>query len=219
MSSSISIYIRTKDWTQGNWCGCSLLTREGCKASVEWGDGKTNTVVGSSEWVYVTHEYPKPILPYIIRISTEEDDTLLGFQDAMHEVDTLDFDCSSCPSLQYLEYSYLEKLNVSHNPHLKELICYDGRFATLDLSQNTELEVLDCHYFTKLVSLNLTSCNRLERLNCWLCSSLSRIALSNQSALKEVNFGDTCLHEKSAKHLLRVIEQNGGINIANPLDL
>lgn len=219
MSSSISIYIHTKCWTQGNWCGCSLLVREGCKAIVEWGAGKSNTVVGSSEWVYVTHEYPKPISPYVIRISTEEDDALLGFIDAMHEVDTLDFDCSQCPSLQYLEFSGLEKLDVSHNPHLKVLDCHEGRFTELDLSQNTELEVLECRYSTKLVSLNLTSCNRLERLNCLLCSSLSRIALSNQSALKEVNYEGTCLHEKSEKYLLRVIEQNGGINIINPLDL
>lgn len=209
MSCSISICIRTKDWTMGYWCGCSLLIREGYKATVEWGDGKLHKVTGSSEWIYVTHEYPKPILLYVIRISTEEDDALWGFQDAMHEVDVLDFDCSGCPSLRFLGFSYLEKLDVSCNLHLERLVCNEGRFTTLDLSQNAELKMLDCHYCPKLVSLDLTSCNRLERLNCWLCGSLFHIALNNQSVLEEVNYGDTCLCEKSEKHLLRLIDRNG----------
>lgn len=97
MSCSISICIRTKDWTMGYWCGCSLLIREGYKATVEWGDGKLHKVTGSSEWIYVTHEYPKPILLYVIRISTEEDDALWGFQDAMHEVDVLDIVAAALP--------------------------------------------------------------------------------------------------------------------------
>lgn len=59
---------------------------------------------GSFRMDIVTHEYPKPILPYMIRISTEEDDALWGFQDAMHEVDVLDFDCSGCPSLRFLGF-------------------------------------------------------------------------------------------------------------------
>lgn len=49
---------------------------------------------------------------------------------------------------------------------LRELYCYDNDILTLDLSQNHNLEVLDCSYNTYLEFLDILNCPELRLLDC-----------------------------------------------------
>lgn len=59
----------------------------------------------------------------------------------------------------------LYELDLSHNPNLKEVLCYGNYLVALDVSHNPKLEFLDCSY-NELESLDVTNCPELRRLDC-----------------------------------------------------
>lgn len=122
--NGIAIYIVTKDTKAGNHCGFKLLMREGCKASIAWGDGVVDTCMGGEEWKELAHEYPGQGFPYFISIFSEEDNSILGFQDAgMSGVKTVELNISPCPSLRHLRYENQVSvmIDTSRNPKLLDL--------------------------------------------------------------------------------------------------
>ena len=58
----------------------------------------------------------------------------------------------------------MKTLDLSGNPHLKELSLY-GTVETLDLTSNPELESITCA-FLNLKSINVTKCPLLKTMNC-----------------------------------------------------
>ena len=98
---------------------------------------------------------------------------------------------------------------MSGNPLLKKLNCYDSRFETLDLSHNPALEVLSCRSCRNLTKLNLSRNAALRELDIAF-SGVKKLGLSNRSSLQRVNYEYSHLDAKSEEYLLRIIGQNGG---------
>jgi Leucine-rich repeat (LRR) protein len=57
-------------------------------------------------------------------------------------------------------------LDVSKNPGLKKLICSDNKLRTLNVSNNRELEYLDCSLDAYLDVLDVSRCSMLKELIC-----------------------------------------------------
>ena len=158
---------------------------------------------------------------YCTRVYAEDDAPILGFDcgclgyvpdSEMNErVDT-----SHCPSLLELRCTVVEPPDLSGNPLLKELYCGGSRFETLDLSHNPALEVLSCYDCRKLAKLNLSRNAALRKLNIAF-SGVKKLGLGNRSALQWVNYECSHLDAKSEEYLLRIIEQNGG-TVKKPYD-
>lgn len=53
----ITILIVTKEWMQGEYCGFRLWMRDGCTASIDWGDGKIEKSRTGKEWMDYWHIY------------------------------------------------------------------------------------------------------------------------------------------------------------------
>ena len=70
-------------------------------------------------------------------------------------------DISKCACLQEVSVYYnaaLDSIDVSHNKHLKVLICGGiENLTSLDLAANTQLQYLDCNYCTGLTSLEYSA--------------------------------------------------------------
>ena len=122
--NGIAIYIVTKETHDGNLCGFKLMMREGCKVTIAWGDGKTDTYQGSNGWTQLEHEYPEYGIPYFISVFSEEDNSILGLHGAeMEHVKTVELNISPCPSLKYLYYEphVSVMIDTSRNPLLYDL--------------------------------------------------------------------------------------------------
>ena len=212
-TNRITIDIHTLDWTMGYYYGCGVLSPRGCTFVVEWGDGKVERHVGKGGWAELHHGYPyatyREEVPYRIHVWSEDAEGIIGFREGGSEVETCRLDTSQCPSLQYLSYRDLRSLDVSGNPALKELDCSRSQLETLSLD-NPGLEVLNCSFSPNLKALNLSRCPALRELDCRLCSCLTRLGLSNRSALRVVDYGDTPLSGKAEEYLLRIVRENGG---------
>ncbi|WP_440119187.1 leucine-rich repeat domain-containing protein [Paenibacillus sp. QZ-Y1] len=81
-------------------------------------------------------------------------------------------------------WNMLSKLDVEHNPHLKELSCSYNALFTLELLQNKRLERLECasNYISHL---DITSCVNLEEIRC-NHNHLTALDISHNSELKSV---------------------------------
>ncbi len=77
------------------------------------------------------------------------------------------------------------KLDVSHNPNLKFLICKDNKLTDLDLSKNTELSTFGCSS-NKIVNLDLSQNSKLFSLDCQN-NKLQGLDISNCTKLNEIN--------------------------------
>ena len=87
-----------------------------------------------------------------------------------------ELDCYDCPSLT--------SLDLSKNPALTELSCASCvGLTSLDLSKNLALTKLDCSKCTCLTSLDLSKNLALTRLSCGSNPSLTSLDLSNNTAL------------------------------------
>lgn len=158
---------------------------------------------------------------YCARVYAEDDAPILGFNcgglgyvsdSEMNErVDT-----SHCPSLLELRCTVVEPPDLSGNPLLKELNCDYSRFETLDLSHNPMLERLSCYFCGKLTKLNLSRNAALRELDIAF-TGVKKLGLSSQSALQWADYQCSHLDAKSEEYLLRIIEQNGG-TVKKPYD-
>jgi len=111
-----------------------------------------------------------------------------------------------------LDVSYCKNLiNLDLSAYCSYPGCWDGTIATLDISKNTELEILNCSgnsltsldvsnntallelrcVDTKLTSLNVSNNNALAKLICWN-NQLTSLDLSNNTALVEL---DLCFNQ------------------------
>ena len=77
---------------------------------------------------------------------------------------------SGCPELLYLDCSAnvngqaggnLGSLDITHNPKLTHLYCFNQQIPALDLDQNTLLQFLGC-YYNRLTSLDITDHFKLQ---------------------------------------------------------
>lgn len=59
----------------------------------------------------------------------------------------------------------LTRLDMSGNPALEKLFCYENNLESLDVTKNTKLSTLDCQQ-NKLKELNLENNKKLKVLNC-----------------------------------------------------
>lgn len=84
---------------------------------------------------------------------------------------------------------------IEHFTKLKELEVYGNKCQTLDLSQNTAIEVLDCSDNDKLTTLNLKANVALKTLNCGGCG------LAKLDVTKNKNLESLFCHENNLNTL------------------
>ena len=199
----------------------SVLVPIGASLVVEWGNGGggvEHCVNKKGGWrsFYRNYHCDDSIYvdTYCTHVYVEGDAPILGFSymqgcypsysEIAERVDT-----SHCPSLLELSCTVLKPLDLSGNPLLNKLNCDDSRFETLDLSHNPALEVLSCRSCRNLTKLNLSRNAALRELDIAF-SGVKKLGLSNRSALQRVNYEYSHLDAKSEEYLLRIIGQNGG---------
>ena len=219
----ITMNIQMLDWTMGETVGLHLMLKKDSKASIAWGDGKVQVLIGKQEpaseklaWQKAGHAYPEKGAYYTITICAEDEEAIVGFNGCgMFEVKTFDVILTECPSLRYLGYSGYgeELLDVSNNPLLEAIDFHEIRNEKLDLSANPLLEELHIRGAKDLKSLNLSKNNKLRRLDIFMCQNLERLALSNQSVLNEVDFALTALRPKTLEYLKKTLEKNAPYEI------
>lgn len=186
-----------------------LWVPEGCSWMVEWGDGAWNRYTGTGEWQSASHCF-QDFGMQSIYVFVEDEGDILGFKSVGRGL-LKKVNISHCPALSYLyfENCHVKSLDVSANPHLKELCCMHGVFDKLDLSGNPELEKLTISFCDNLKALNLSKNPALRELELTY-SGVRRLGLNNRSALRDVVLDDVELDERSMKYLHQVLEQNGG---------
>lgn len=216
MNNEIYLNIFTLDWTMGDAYDFDIWVQEGCTWVVEWGDGRVDRCRGNGKWQGIIHNYLFKEYGYHIHLYTEDGVDILGFNASGYEVNVNRVDTSHCPSLLYLQSVSAVQIDVSANPLLKKLICEDCGFETLDLSHNPALEVLWCRSCCNLTRLNLSHNVALRELNIAF-SGVKKLGLSNRSALQWVDYQYSNLDAKSEEYLLRIIGQNGGA-VVKPYD-
>lgn len=88
-------------------------------------------------------------------------------------------------------FKNIDKLYASSN----------GDLDTMDLTENTELEVLDVS-FTELASINLTENFKLRELDCFSCNFLATLTYpTNGGVLEDINLSNTVLTTINASAL------------------
>ena len=91
-----------------------------------------------------------------------------------------------CPNLKYLYISGdIPSLDLSNNTSLERLECSYNQLTSLDLSNNTALTYLIC-YGNQLTSLDLSNNTTLTYLSCF-DNQLTSLDLSNNTALTELS--------------------------------
>lgn len=186
-----------------------LLVSEGCSWVVEWGDGVVKRYAGTGKWQLGSHAFPDGGVQ-CIHIFVENECDILGFKSGGSYRGLLKkVNISRCPALSYFENCHAESLDVSANPHLKELCCEHGTFDKLDLSGNPELEKLTITWCKNLTALNLSKNPALKELEL-IYSGVRRLGLHNRSVLHDVVLEDVELDERSMKYLHQILERNGG---------
>ena len=83
----------------------------------------------------------------------------------------------------------LSSLDVSNNPALTHLICYNNELVTLDVSHNAVLKYLDCQV-NQLTTLDVSKNAALEYLSC-TGTKLTSLDISNNLDLKSLFCGGT----------------------------
>lgn len=91
-------------------------------------------------------------------------------------------DVENITSLDVSGKNIMSMQGIEYFTALKELDCSDTAIGELDLSHNTELEVLDCYSNYRLEKLNISNCSKLRELDCG-CAPLQEIDLKNNPQL------------------------------------
>lgn len=87
-------------------------------------------------------------------------------------------------------YNRLISLDLGGNILLKELICENNILSHIDVSKNTNLEVLKCNFNNnRLTSLDVSKNTKLRILSC-LDSPLTTLDVSNNTELTALSFGN-----------------------------
>lgn len=200
----------------GEHVGLRLLLRDGCAANIDWGDGKTERAKASDVWGIFPHDYAKKGAYYTIVITSDDEDGIIGFHgDCFFEVHTESVDVSQCPSLEYFGFDAGEDMkdgiDVSRNVNLKGIIWNGIACQKVDFSANVNLETLTVISCQDMKSLNVSKNNKLWKLHVNFCNDLSRIAVSNHTALRDVDLLFVNLDKNSMTYLRKVVDANGGV--------
>ena len=131
------------------------------KATIHWGDGKKEEQIlragaGISDF-YFSHDYSGSVTSHTI--------TIIGDN-------ITNLDCSNFISItrgfettNYICNNQLTSLDVSKNTELTSLNCHYNQLTSLDISKNTELLSLDCSN-NQLTNLDTSNNMKLTSLNC-----------------------------------------------------
>lgn len=229
--SKIKINIATKQWTEGEHVGLTLKIREGRKATIDWGDGKSESTIDAAYaisipadsetrdagegWVHYGHRYKEKGAAYSIVISSDGDDAIEGFQGSgFYEVHTDSVDVSECPEIEEFGHSgdpdMTSHIDLSHNTRLRSVWLRGLGCTDFDVSPCKELEAFEINECPNITSVNLTKNDAVRKLTVTYCNSLRRISVSNRSALDRVTLTLTEIDANSLTYLKRVVRGNGG---------
>ena len=101
----------------------------------------------------------------------------------------ISIDTTMAASIEYLRVGgEITSLDLSNNTKLQTLNCNSCTGITsLDLSNNTELQTLNCSDCTGITSLDLSNNTKLQTLNCNSCTGITSLDLSNNTELQTLN--------------------------------
>jgi len=207
--------IQAIDWTMGD-VGSVFVGLTGGSCRIDWGDGRTSSFKAHPYEVYPQHEshvYPgkcKKSGDIFDVVILSSGDNIVFFNTGCIDMEILELDISRCPELERLHLTGpVRKINTSFNRSLKELSIHDAYEMSLDLIQNRDLEQLEIRGYDK-GRLDLSKCDKLWYLDCGT-SRMKEIAISNNSALKEVIFWNHCpLDERSLRFINKTLDNNNG---------
>jgi len=168
------------------------------KATIQWGDGKSDKIKLSTKSKYTAHLYSDSSF-YTIVIRGKNIRMLgCNHQGIIH----LDVSNNLALEKLYCAQNKLTNLDVSKNAALKELFCaenkltvtdvsnnlaltglwnYGNRLTNLDISKNTALTILTCDD-NPLKSLDVSKNRALQHLNC-SANQLTSLDVSQNTAL------------------------------------
>ena len=163
-------------------------------------------------------------------ISSSFDTNSDGFLSVEEIQAVTQMDCSgryiqSLQGLQYFprlfslicSYNALTELDVSQNTDLEILNCSQSQIRNLDVSHNTKLRELYCHK-TPLEALNISCNTALQILNCHQCS-LNSLDVSHNTALKQLICASNNLSELNLGNNDELIWINCGNNPLSSIDV
>ena len=141
---------------------------------------------------------------FTLKVKSEDDNTddntdgialtSKNFPDEKFRNFVKDYDLDSSNSLSEEEIANVTEMNLSgksifnlkgieYFTALENLRCDTNLIEELDLSKNTNLNILDCSNNFYLTKLNINNCTKLERVECSNCK-LTSLDLSDNTALK-----------------------------------
>ncbi|MCF0220434.1 MAG: hypothetical protein HUK14_11695 [Muribaculaceae bacterium] len=219
-SDKITIYMQCIDWTCGEVAYFDIMLAKDASVRMDWGDNHCDTVmINAEKWQSMEHSYSEKARrsceKFVISIEAEGYGQIIGLRNWSIDMHTDDIDLTQCPNLQYLTAEFMDNLNLTLIPQLKELYIKGCTMREIDLSSNTELEKIECPC-SEFKVLNFSSCKNLKEVECWCCFSLTNIGVSNDSNLKRIILDrNTPITETSMRYLREVIERNEGEIILN----
>ena len=104
----------------------------------------------------------------------------------------------------------ISRLDLRHNPKLKQLVAIEAPLRSLDVSHNTELKVLNIS-FHQLRKLDVSHNTQLEELLCIFAPGITSLDLSHNTSLRtlyirQTNIQLVDLRRNNAFHALHALE-------------
>ena len=104
----------------------------------------------------------------------------------------------------------ISRLDLRHNPKLKQLVAIETPLRSLDISRNTELKVLNIS-FHQLRKLDVSHNTQLEELLCIFAPGITTLDLSHNTSLRtlyirQTNIQLVDLRRNTAFHALHALE-------------
>lgn len=213
MKRLISISVETKEWMEGNHAWFDLQLAPGASVKVCWGDGTHSSCrqYYAEGWCRVEHRYSceGKVMPFIIEILSEDENSLTGIIDGTWEMTTNAVTVENAPCLLYMRYHNVKTFDFNGCPNLEELDCDSYQQESIDLAAVSNLRKLQCSY-SLLHQLDLTQLPKLKDLDVSGCNNLKKIKVENNSCLKNLSIKNIELDTHSEKWLRKIVEANKG---------
>ncbi len=121
-------------------------------------------------------------------------DTATGLDKIAWEKGITDLDLRGNPHLKKLicSSSLVKNLDISQNQELEELECFGNELTSLDVTGNPALVSLTC-FMNKLETLNISQNPKLQRLECYN-NQLTSLDMSGLGQLQYVDCSANCLN-------------------------
>lgn len=204
----IHISLRALDWTEGDHVWFDAKLAQGTSTDVYWGDGQRSTLrPGLNGWARAEHYYKFKDQQYQIEFLSDTPSCLLELVDGTWETEVEHVFIENCPTLTLLQYHGVEKFDLTGCPNLEVFDCESFQGTSLDLSELSDLKCLRLHSLENLDAINLNKNHDLEVLDLGF-SKIRKVAIPNNSKLKQLSWDETRLDKHSRNWLLKVIEKN-----------